>query len=123
MIFVDEIESILSLNFNRDDFFAVIRDCYNKRADKLDYRQLTFALLGVATPSDLMADKRRTPFNIVRAIAMTGFQLHEAQPLAVGLAQKSSNPQTVLQAVTPPYLAVDYTNLPGKPSPPKLLHL
>jgi WD40 repeat protein len=99
VIFVDEIDSILSLNFNSDDFFAVIRDCYNKQADHPDYRRLTFALIGVATPSDLIADKRRTPFNIGCAIAMTGFQLHEAQPLAVGLAQKSSNPQAVLKAV------------------------
>jgi ABC-type branched-subunit amino acid transport system substrate-binding protein len=98
-IFVDEIDSVLSLSFNIDDFFAVIRDCYNKRADHPDYRRLTFALIGVATPSDLIQDKRRTPFNIGRAIAMTGFGLHEAQPLAVGLAQNASNPQAVLQAI------------------------
>ncbi len=98
-IFVDEIDSILSLNFTSDDFFAVIRDCYNKRADRPEYRRLTFALIGVATPSDLIADKRRTPFNIGRAIEMTGFQLQEAQPLAVGLAQKASNLIAVLQAV------------------------
>jgi hypothetical protein len=99
VIFVDEIDSILSLNFNSDDFFVVIRDCYNKRADHPEYRRLTFVLIGVATTSDLIADKRRTPFNIGRAIELTGFQLHEAQPLAVGLAQKASNPQNVLQEV------------------------
>jgi ABC-type branched-subunit amino acid transport system substrate-binding protein len=99
VIFVDEIDSVLSLDFNIDDFFAVIRDCYNKRADNPDYRRLTFALIGVATPSDLIQDRRRTPFNIGRAIKMTGFTLQEAQPLVVGLAQKSSNPQAVLQAV------------------------
>jgi WD40 repeat protein len=99
VIFVDEIDSILSLNFNSDDFFAVIRDCYNKRADNPDYRRLTFALIGVATPSDLISDKRRTPFNIGRAIEMTGFKFHEAQPLVMGLAQKANNPQLVLQAV------------------------
>jgi uncharacterized ferredoxin-like protein len=99
VIFVDEIDSILSLNFNSDDFFAVIRDCYNKRADHPDYRRLAFALIGVARPSDLIADKRRTPFNIGRAIEMSGFGLQEAQPLAMGLATKASNPQAVLQAV------------------------
>ena len=99
VIFVDEIDSVLSLKFNIDDFFAVIRDCYNQRADKPDYRRLAFALIGVATPSDLIQDKRRTPFNIGRAIELTGFGLQEAQPLAVGLAQKASNPQGVLQAV------------------------
>ncbi|HEY9602305.1 MAG TPA: hypothetical protein V6C85_11890, partial [Allocoleopsis sp.] len=45
------------------------------------------------------SDKRRTPFNIGRAIEMTGFQLHEARALAIGLAQKVNNPQAVLQAV------------------------
>jgi WD40 repeat protein len=99
VIFVDEIDSILSLNFNIDDFFALIRECYNNRADNPDYRRLTFALIGVATPSDLIADKRRTPFNIGRAIEMTGFSLQEAQPLTIGLAQKVSNSQEVLQAM------------------------
>jgi hypothetical protein len=99
VIFVDEIDSILSLNFNIDDFFAVIRECYNKRVDNSDYRRLTFALIGVATPSDLIRDKRRTPFNIGRAIELTGFQLGEAQPLAVGLGQKADNLQEVLREV------------------------
>ncbi|HEY9612531.1 AAA-like domain-containing protein, partial [Allocoleopsis sp.] len=99
VIFVDEIDSILSLDFNIDDFFSIIRDCYNKRADHPEYRRLVFALIGVATPSDLITDKRRTPFNIGRAIEMTGFQLHEARALGVGLAKKTSNPQALLQAV------------------------
>lgn len=85
VIFIDEIDSILSLAFNLDDFFAVIRDCYNRRADQKDYNRLTFALIGVSTPSDLIKDKGRTPFNIGRAIDLTGFQLDEAQPLAQGL--------------------------------------
>ncbi len=53
VIFIDEIDSILSLPFNTDDFFAVIRDCYNRRADKPVYNRLTFAILGVSTPSSL----------------------------------------------------------------------
>ncbi|HEY9822918.1 MAG TPA: AAA-like domain-containing protein, partial [Candidatus Sericytochromatia bacterium] len=92
VIFVDEIDSTLSLNFQADDFFAFIRACH-------EYQRLTFALLGVATPSDLIQDKKRTPFNLGRAIELTGFQLHEAQPLAKGLALKVSNPQAVLEAV------------------------
>jgi len=98
VIFVDEIDTVLRLNF-KDDFFAVIRSCYNKRADKPEYKRLTFALLGVATPSDLIQDKNRTPFNIGRAIELHGFQLHEAQPLAKGLSMKVSNPQAVLTEV------------------------
>jgi hypothetical protein len=99
IIFIDEIDSVLSLNFAIDDFFALIRACYNQRADHPEYNRLTFTLLGVATPSDLIADKNRTPFNIGRAIPLTGFTLHEAQPLALGLAQKVENEQAVLREI------------------------
>ncbi|MEW6498499.1 MAG: AAA-like domain-containing protein [Cyanobacteriota bacterium] len=98
-MFIDEIDCTLSLNFSTEDFFALIRDCYNKRADNPDYLRLTFALVGVATPEDLMLDKRRTPFDIGRAITLTGFSLEEAQPLAVGLQTIASNPMAVLEAV------------------------
>ena len=98
VIFIDEIDSLLNLNF-KDDFFAAIRACYNKRTEKPEYKRLTFALLGVATPSDLISDKNRTPFNIGRAIELTGFELQEATPLAQGLATKVGNPQAVLKEV------------------------
>ncbi len=99
VIFVDEIDKVLSLNFSFDDFFSLIRFCYNKRADKPEYKRLTFALLGVATPSDLIQDKERTPFNIGKAIQLNGFNLLEALPLAKGLERKVSNAQAVLEQV------------------------
>jgi hypothetical protein len=99
VIFVDEIDSVLSLPFLLDDFFALIRACYNQRVDQPEYNRLTFALLGVALPSDLITDKNRTPFNIGQAIALNGFQLHEVEPLAKGLAGKLTNPQKVLEEV------------------------
>ena len=77
VIFIDEIDSVLSLNFPTDDFFTFIRACYNQRVDQPAYNRLTFALLGVATPSDLIQDKKRTPFNIGRAIELNGFEWHE----------------------------------------------
>ncbi|MEH2248645.1 AAA-like domain-containing protein, partial [Nostoc sp.] len=98
VIFIDEIDSVLSLSFNLDDFFAVIRDCYNRRADHPEYNRLTFALIGVSTPSDLIQDKQRTPFNIGQAIDLIGFQLAEAEPLAQGLAAVG-NAQELMQAV------------------------
>ncbi|PSB42152.1 hypothetical protein C7B67_25675 [filamentous cyanobacterium Phorm 6] len=99
VIFVDEIDSVLALPFNIDDFFAVIRDCFNQRADKPEYNRLTFALIGVATPADLISNQLRTPFNIGRAIELTGFQLAEAQPLAVGLETQAENSQALLEAI------------------------
>ncbi|GJD16995.1 WD-repeat protein [Rivularia sp. IAM M-261] len=92
VIFFDEIDSTLSLPFNTDDFFALIRSCH-------EHKRLTFALLGVATPSDLIADKTRTPFNIGRAIELNGFNLHEVQVLELGLAGKINNSQAVLREI------------------------
>ncbi|AFZ18597.1 AAA-like domain-containing protein [Allocoleopsis franciscana] len=99
VIFIDEIDSLLSLDFPMDDFFALIRACYNKRAQKSTYKRLTFALLGVATPPDLMADKNRTPFNIGRAIELKGFELHEAMPLLGGLKEIASQPEVLLTEI------------------------
>jgi WD40 repeat protein len=104
VIFIDEIDSILQLEF-KDDFFALIRACYNKRADHIDFKRLTFVLLGVATPADLIGNSnnplssQRTPFNIGRPVELHGFQLAEVQPLINGLLEKASNPKAVLQAI------------------------
>ncbi|MGK7874197.1 MAG: AAA-like domain-containing protein [Xenococcaceae cyanobacterium] len=99
VIFIDEIDHILNLDFKGDDFFAQIRACYNQRANNPKYQRLTFALLGVATPSDLIKDKNYTPFNIGQAIELHGFRLYEVQPLAKGLEGKADNPQSVLKGV------------------------
>ncbi|MBN3939214.1 AAA-like domain-containing protein, partial [Nostoc sp. NMS9] len=61
--------------------------------------QIAFCLLGVATPSDLIRDKKRTPFNIGQAIELKGFEFHEVQPLLEGLVGKVNNPQAILQEV------------------------
>ena len=97
VIFIDEIDSVLGLNFPVNDFFALIRSCYNQRSLNPAYRRLTFALFGVATPSNLITDIQITPFNIGQSIQLEGFREHEAQPLLQGLAEKASNPQTVLK--------------------------
>ncbi|MEM9926890.1 MAG: AAA-like domain-containing protein [Cyanobacteria bacterium P01_D01_bin.50] len=99
VIFIDEIDSVLSLNFPTDDFFAFIRACYNQQVDNLVYKHLTFCLLGVASPSNLIQDKQRTPFNVGKAISLKGFKLHEVEPLERGLKGKFSHPQTVMQEI------------------------
>lgn len=98
-IFVDEIDSVLGLDFPTEDFFALIRHCYNQRAENIEYNRLTWALFGVATPSDLIADRKRTPFNIGKSIDLHGFGLSEIQPLAAGLEGKVDNPLAVLKDI------------------------
>ncbi|TAE05582.1 MAG: hypothetical protein EAZ96_04955 [Oscillatoriales cyanobacterium] len=102
VIFIDEIDSILALDFSADDFLALIRSCYNKRANNSEFERLTWALLGVASPTDLCQDKNfsnNTPFNIGKAIELTGFDETEAQPLAAGLAEITDSYQEVLREV------------------------
>ncbi|MUG98156.1 hypothetical protein F7734_39955 [Scytonema sp. UIC 10036] len=98
-IFIDEIDSLLRLNFPINDFFAWIRQCYNLRPENPSFERLGFALCGVASPSDLIADKRRTPFNLGKAIELQGFQLHEVAPLVEGLKEVVSQPQVILQEI------------------------
>lgn len=98
-IFIDEIDSLLSLHFPISDFFAWIRHCYNQRTYNPNFKRLTFALFGVASPSDLIADKRRTPFNIGKAIALGGFKYTEAIPLLEGLKESVSQSEEILREI------------------------
>ncbi|MBD2510909.1 AAA-like domain-containing protein [Nostoc muscorum FACHB-395] len=98
-IFIDEIDSLLGLNFPIDDFFALIRFCYNQRAINPEYQRITFAIFGVATPFDLIRDKTKTPFNIGQAIALKGFEWEEVTPLIAGLEKTVSQPASVVKAI------------------------
>ena len=100
VIFIDEIDSVLGLGFAVDDFFALIRHCYEKRATNTAYRRLTFVLLGVATPSDLMrSNEYATPFNIGRAIPLQGFQVKDCAPLINGLSPKIGASYAALEEI------------------------
>ncbi len=79
VIFVDEIDSALGMAFT-DDFFAAIRAAYNARATYPEFKRLTFILLGVARPADLIRDRNRTPYNIGTHIDLRDFTLSELSP-------------------------------------------
>lgn len=99
VIFIDEIDSVLSLPFPCDDFFALLRACYNRRALTPSYQRLTFAFAGVAAPADFMLNKQRTPFNIGRAIELRGFSRNRSAPLRKGLAPLGKNASAVLEQI------------------------
>ena len=82
---MDEIDAVRSLPFSTDEFFAGIREFYNRRTEDEELERLTFCLLGVASPSDLIRDTRTTPFNIGQRIELRDFTEAEAAPLAQGL--------------------------------------
>ncbi|MDY7015730.1 MAG: AAA-like domain-containing protein, partial [Cyanobacteriota bacterium] len=99
VIFIDEIDSVLRLSFPTDDFFTLIRSFYNRRATRPDYQRLTFTLLGVVNPYDLIQDKRLTAFNIGHKIALQGFTFEECTVFAQGFVGKAEHPDRVLKAV------------------------
>jgi formylglycine-generating enzyme required for sulfatase activity len=92
VLFFDEIDSTLSISF-ADDFFAALRAVHNARSTTAEFKRLSFVLIGVATPSDLIIDNKRTPFNLGRRVELTDFTLDEASPLAEGLGE---TPEQVL---------------------------
>jgi WD40 repeat protein len=101
VIFLDEIDWLLNVEFKRD-IFALIRSCYNARVDKSQFCRLSFVWLGVATPMDLMGyekDINSTPFNIGHSVELKGFEREEAKPLETGLAKTSANPRRMLDAI------------------------
>lgn len=84
VIFVDEVDNLRSLPFAGDEFLAAIRECHNRRAMGREWQSLTFCLLGVATPSDLIDDPKRTPFNVGRRVELSDFAPAEAAALLAG---------------------------------------
>jgi len=98
-IFLDEIDSVLGLSFPVEDFFALIRSCYERRAKVAEYRRLTFAMIGVTTPTELVADPSKSPFELGRAIHLKGFSWNEVQPLLLGLRKIVPDADAALQAI------------------------
>jgi WD40 repeat protein len=99
VVFIDEIDAVRSLPFSTDEFFAAVRECYNRRTADPALRRLTFCLLGVASPSDLIRDTRTTPFNIGLRVELDDFSEPEAAVLAQGLNRLSDRASRLLGRV------------------------
>ncbi len=99
VLFIDEIDATLQLDFSADDFFALIRALYNNRAESMSCRRLSFVLIGVAISSDLIANPRITPFNVGKSIVLDGFSWHEAAPLLPGLKGLVQDPVATLKEI------------------------
>ncbi len=99
VIFIDEVDAVLDLPFAADDFFDSIRGVYNRREVDQAFRRLTFCLLGVTAPSEVIRDRRRTPFNVGRVIRLEDFTPSEARALLPALADLSPDPEALLAAI------------------------
>lgn len=72
IIVFDEIDSLVSASYS-DAIFAQIRSMYFSRINHPEYERLTYALSGVAEPTDLIKDKNISPFNIGEKIYLDDF--------------------------------------------------
>ncbi len=96
VIFLDEIDSTLKLPYT-DDLFVAVRSMYNDRVSEPAYEQLTFCLVGVATPNELIKDHRTTPYNIGKTIELQDFD-HQRDDLSL-LLHAISDDLTISQVV------------------------
>jgi len=98
IIFLDEIDTTLRLPFS-DDFYAAIRALYNARPYCSILERLSFVLIGVAHPSDLIQNPEKTPFNIASRVELTDFTFEEARPLAQGLDRTPKEGERALRQI------------------------
>jgi len=99
VVFIDEIDAVRGLPFSTDEFFAGIRQIYNERTIDPELERITFCLLGVAKPSDLIRNVNTTPFNIGQRIVLTYFTETEAEPLLAGLGRDEEIARKLLSRI------------------------
>lgn len=114
VIFLDEIDSTFKLKYT-DDFFVAIRAMYNDRPSEPSYDRITFCLVGVASPNELIKDRRTTPYNIGRTIELQDFDYERDNltPLFQAMASDPSIGESIVQSVLRwtgghPYLTVRF---------------
>ncbi|HEU4833729.1 MAG TPA: AAA-like domain-containing protein [Pyrinomonadaceae bacterium] len=112
IVFLDEIDSTIELPYT-DDFFVAIRSLYNDRAADPELERLTFCLVGVFTPNELVKDHRTTAYNIGRSFELEDFDplRDDLKPLARILSSDLTRGNELLGAVLAwtggqPYLTV-----------------
>ena len=99
VVFLEEIDSVRSLDFSVNDFFAALRYLYERRAESPELRRITFVLIGAARHEVLMTNSQITPFNIGQTINLEGFKFSETQPLIRGLMGKSCAPDRLMAEI------------------------
>ena len=100
VVFLDEIDSTLEYPYT-DSLFTSLRAMYNERTLRPEYRQFTFCLLGVATPNELIKDRRSTAYNIGETLNLRDFDpaMDDLSPLASQLSDQDEQGRGLLSQV------------------------
>lgn len=98
--FLDEIDSTLKLPWT-DDLFTALRGMYNERSLVPAFERLTFCLVGVALPNELIKDRRTTPYNVGSTLELRDFELgrDDLTPLIDVLAADREEGRALLERV------------------------
>lgn len=99
VIFIDEIDFVRALSFSTDEFFAAIRECFNRRSSDGSFKRLTYCLVGVATPGQLIRNPDISPFNIGVRIELTDFSVAETAGYAPLLDSKGRDGTLLVERV------------------------
>jgi hypothetical protein len=83
-IFIDEIDSTLSLPFT-DEFFGALEYLHARRTRNPAYNRLAFVLVGVVQPSDLIQDPAKDSYSLDRTVDLDDFSPLDAKTLLPGL--------------------------------------
>jgi WD40 repeat protein len=99
-VFLDEVDATLKLDY-RDDLFTAIRTVYNQRSTVAEYRGLTFCLVGVFSPDELVKDRRTTPYNIAHTVELRDFDptLDDLKPLYAAMTTDDVPGELLVRAV------------------------
>jgi hypothetical protein len=100
VVFLDEIDSTLNFDFT-DVLFTSLRGMYNERALIPAYDRVTFCLLGVAAPNELIKERRTTPYNIGITLELRSFDpaRDNLTPLAWALSHDEAAGAALLERV------------------------
>lgn len=98
-LFLDEIDMTRSVPFLMDDLFGALRALHDLRSEDPALARLTVCLIGVATPTELMRDVRRTPFNVSVDILLEDLSRDEARALELGFMSSPHPPEMWLDIV------------------------
>jgi hypothetical protein len=100
VVFLDEIDNTLSYPFT-DSLFTAIRGMYNERSLDSNYERIAFCLIGVATPDELIKDRRSTSYNVGRTLALRDFDpsRDDLRPLVDALSPDLAVGQLLLDRV------------------------
>ncbi len=100
VVFLDEIDATLRLDYT-DDLFTAIRGMYNERPIVKAYENITFCLLGVATPNELIKDQRTTAYNVGTTLELRDFDpvLDDLKPFSQALSADEARASDLLERV------------------------